>query len=311
MIKPKALKNGDTIGIVAPGSFDSREKLHTATKILEDMGYEIVYGRTCFGNYGYLSARDDVRAFDINTMFENPEIDAIFCLRGGYGSLRILDLIDYNTIYKNPKIFMGYSDITALLVAIAQKSELVTFHGPMLTTDFISPNFKDYTKDYMLKALTLPRPLGHIIPPRCEVPSMMLTAGNAEGELVGGNLSLLTALLGTAYEIDTRGKILFLEEIDEKPYRIDRMLTQLRLAGKLYDAEGIVLGQFTNCDLDSEDSLSLTEVFEDILIPLKKPIVKNVPIGHGKHKVTLPIGVKARILSRKGVLSIEEEGVEN
>lgn len=310
MIKPKALEKGDTIGIVAPSSPGKKEKLYEATKVLESMGFKIIHGQSCHEKHGYLAGDDELRAFDINTMFRNPIIDAIFCMRGGYGALRILDLIDYNTIYKNPKIFMGYSDITALHIAIIQKSELVTFHGPMLTSDFLSLEFEEYTKNIMLKALTAPIPLGKINPPRGKEKSSMLYPGNAQGEIIGGNLSLLVSTLGTPYEIDTRGKILLIEETGEKPYEIDRMLTQLRLSGKLYDAEGIILGQFTDCcDCDTGETLSLDEVFKEVLLPLKKPIIKNVYTGHGKGMATIPMGIKGGINGRSKTLVIEESGV--
>lgn len=310
MIKPKVLEKGDTIGVVAPSSPEKKEKLYKATKVIENLGFRVVHGQSCHEKHGYLAGDDELRAFDINSMFRNPRVNAIFCMRGGYGASRILDLIDYNTIYKNPKIFMGYSDITALHIAIIQKSELITFHGPMLTSDLISSKFEEYTKAAMLKALTNPVPLGEIIPPRGKVKPSMLYPGNAQGEIIGGNLSLLVSTLGTPYEIDTRGKILLIEETGEKPYKIDRMLTQLRLSGKLYDVEGIALCQFTDCcACDTDESLSLDEVFEEILLPLKKPIIKNVYTGHGEGMATIPMGVRGRINGNRKTLVIEESGV--
>lgn len=311
MIKPKALKKGDTIGIIAPSSPEDKEKLHDSTKILEGLGFKVVHGRSCYENYGYLAGDDELRAFDINTMFRNPKIDAIFCMRGGYGSIRILDLIDYNVIHKNPKIFMGYSDITALHIAIVQKTNLVTFHGPMLTSDFLSPGFESYTKASMLKALTRPIPLGKIESPIEETKSTMLKPGNAQGEIIGGNLSLLVSTLGTPYEIDTRGKILLIEETGEEPYKIDRMLTQLRLSGKLYDVEGIALCQFTNCEpSDSTKSFSLDEMFKEVFSFFKKPIIKNVYTGHGESMATIPLGVLGKIDGSKGVFIVEENAVK-
>lgn len=311
MIKPKALKKGDTIGVVAPSSPEDKEKLCDSTKVLEDLGFKVVHGRSCYESHGYLAGDDELRAFDINTMFKNPRIDAIFCMRGGYGSARILDLIDYNIIYKNPKIFMGYSDITALHIAIVQKSELVTFHGPMLTSDFLSPEFGKYTKKAMLKALTKPTPLGKITSPIGKIKSSMLYPGSAQGEIIGGNLSLIVSTLDTPYEIDTRDKILFIEEVGESPYKIDRMLTQLRLSGKLYDVAGIALCQFTDCNArDSSKSLSLGQIFKEILLPLKKPIVKNVYTGHGESMATIPMGVKGRIDGNRGVFVVEENAVK-
>ncbi|MCG0276796.1 MAG: LD-carboxypeptidase [Thermosediminibacteraceae bacterium] len=308
--KPGALKKGNTIGIVAPASPASAEKLNTAIKIIEDMGYRVKIGRSCYENYGYLAGSDDVRAYDINDMFASPEISAIFCMRGGYGTLRILDLLDYESISKNPKIFLGYSDITAIHIALIQKSGLVTFHGPMPAADFTCNDFNKFTKDAMLKALTSNSPLGEIKSPEGYPAAEMLVPGSAEGEIIGGNLSVIVSTIGTPYEIDTRGKLLMIEEIGEEPYRIDRMLTQLRLSGKLNDAAGIILGQFTNCvPKHPEKSLTLDQVFRDILVPLNKPVIKGVCFGHEEHKATIPMGVKARIDGERAALLIEESAV--
>lgn len=311
MIKPKALKQGDTIGIVAPSSPADRGRLHRATSILENLGYKVRHSSSCFEKYGYLAAQDEKRAEDINSMFKDPTIDAIFCMRGGYGSMRILDLIDYDAIYKNPKIFMGYSDITALHIAITQKCQLVTFHGPMLTSDFALEQFKDYTEMAMIKALTSTNPLGSIKAAPGMPKEEMIFPGSAEGIAIGGNLSLITATLGTPYEIDTWGKLLIIEELEEEPYRIDRMLTQLKLAEKLDDAAGIVLGQFTSCESkDPENSLTLDQVFKDILVPLRKPIIKNVCFGHDIHKATIPMGVKARIDGNSNSFIVKESAIK-
>lgn len=310
MIKPRALKKGDTIGIVAPGSPQNQGKLDKATRILEYMGFNVIQSPSCFGKYGYLAGKDEMRADDINLMFRDQTIDAIFCMRGGYGTSRILDLIDYDTIHHNPKIFMGYSDITALHIAMIQKSRLVTFHGPMLTSDFILQEFQGYTELAMLKAITSPFSLGEIKAPPGYPKEEMLVPGSAKGDVIGGNLSLIAATIGTPYEIDTRGKLLIIEELEEEPYRIDRMLIQLKLAGKLDDAVGIVLGQFTFCEPgDFQNSLSLEQVFEDILVPLEKPIIKNVCFGHDAQKATIPMGVKARIDGNTSSFIIEESAL--
>jgi len=307
MLKPKALKKGNNIGIVAPSSPASSDKLDAAVKILKNMGYEVTIGRSCYEKNGYLAGSDETRADDINRMFKDPDISAIFCMRGGYGTPRILDMLDYETIAENPKIFMGYSDITAIHIAFVQKCRMVTFHGPMLTSDFISSHFEKYTKDAMLKALTSTGPLGDVKAPEYEPQEEVLYHGNAEGEIIGGNLSLIAATIGTPYEIDTRGKILMIEDIEEQPYRVDRMLTQLRLSGKLSDAAGIVLGQFTDCvPKEPENSLTLDEVIEQIILPAGKPVLKNVCLGHGTHKATIPMGVKAQIDGKRKMLVIKE-----
>jgi len=310
LIKPKALRKGDTIGIVAPGSPADEVKLYKATARLESMGFRIRHGTSCFGKYGYLAGKDEVRAEDINLMFEDPKIDAVFCMRGGYGSPRILNLINYDTIKSNPKIFMGYSDITAIHIAIIQKCQLVTFHGPMLTSDFLSSEFENYTAIHMMKALTSTFPIGKIVKAPGTPEGKMLACGSAEGKLIGGNLSLISDTLGTPFEIDTRGKLLLIEELEEEPYRIDRMLTQLKLAGKLDDVKGIVLGQFTDCGPKyPESSLNIEQVFEDILVSLEKPILQNICFGHDTHKATIPMGVKAKIDGDTNSLIIEESAL--
>nr|WP_275941020.1 LD-carboxypeptidase [Tepidanaerobacter syntrophicus] len=310
VVKPKALKKGDTIGVVAPSGFSEESNLNKAKAILENEGYIVKCGKSCYEKYGYLAGHDEIRAEDINLMFQNPEIDAVFCMKGGYGAPRILDRIDYESISKNPKIFIGYSDITALHIPFVQKSGLVTFHGPMLTSDFLSKEFFEQAFRDMLRALTTPEPLGKIkAPPMCPKEEM-LVAGSAEGTTIGGNLSLIAASLGTPYEIDTKQKLLLLEDVDEEPYSIDRMLTQLRLAGKLEEASGIVLGQFTNCNpKEPENSLTLDEIFCDILVPLGKPIIENVCFGHGPYKYTLPLGVKARIDQEETAFIVEESAL--
>jgi muramoyltetrapeptide carboxypeptidase len=310
MNKPKALKPQDTIGIVAPASPAPLENLDKALDILEKMGFKTKVGTSCYEHRGYLAGSDETRASDINEMFRDPDIDAIICMRGGYGTPRILELLDYDMISKHPKIFMGYSDITAIHIALVQKSNLITFHGPMLTSDFTSPEFEKYTKGMMIKTLTQNVPLGEVKSPEYEPKVEVLVAQDAQGELIGGNLALIAATIGTPFEIDTKGKILMIEEVGEEPYRIDRMLTQLKLAGKLDDATGIVLGQFTDCNPQApENSLSLEEVLEDIFSSLKKPVLKNVCFGHGRHKATIPLGVKASINAKRESLIIEESGV--
>jgi len=311
VIKAKALKLRDTIGIVAPAGPTEAEKLEKAAAVLREMGFKVVLGKSCYEHWGYLAGRDELRADDINRMFASDEIDGIICMRGGYGALRILDLIDYEMISKHPKVFMGYSDITSLLIAITQKSGLVTFHGPMLTSDFLSPEFHLFTRKAMLKAITEAIALGEINSPPTETKVEVLFPGEAEGTTIGGNMSLLCAALGTPYEVDTRDKILLLEEVGEEPYRVDRMLTQLKLAGKLKEAKGIVLGQFIGCQAKNpKKSLLLDEVLKDILLPLKKPVLKNVCFGHGMHKATIPIGVMAEIDGNNCKFYIREEAVK-
>lgn len=305
MIKPKALKYGDTIGIIAPASSAPEEKIAMAEKELEKIGFNVKLGESCFLNYGYLSGKDEIRAYDLNNMFYDNKIDGILCLRGGYGTLRILDMIDYKMIKKNPKIFVGYSDITALHIALNQKSSLITFHGPMAASD-IANNLDEFSKDSFINAITNKSSIGKIINPENEEIKTGVE-GMCIGEIIGGNLALITSTIGTQYEIITKGKILFLEDIGEEPYRIDRMLTQLKLSGKLDDAVGIILGDFKSCEPKvMKNSFTLSEVFKDILYSLNKPLIYNIKAGHCSPKLTIPFGVKTVLDGYKGELIIEE-----
>lgn len=306
MIKPKPLKYGDCIGIIAPSSPSyEEEKIELSKKFLKDMGFKIKIGKSCYEKYGYLAGSDEIRTCDINAMFADEEVDAIICLRGGYGTPRILDKIDYEIIKKNPKIFVGYSDITAIHIAINQICNLVTFHGPMLTSEMAN-NFDEFTQKSLFDLImgsenkkSLSNPKGEEI--RC------LYSGQAEGKLIGGNLTLICATLGTPYEIDTEGKILFIEEIKEEPYKVDRMLTQLYLSGKLEAANGIILGDWNDCVAEHPDrSLTLEQVFEDILKSLKKPTIYNFRAGHCSPMITLPMGVNVFMNADKMEIILKE-----
>ena len=222
----------------------------------------------------------------------------------------MLDKLDLKTISKNPKVFLGYSDITALHLVFNQKAGFITFHGPMPVTEFIDPDFADFARDCLIRAIMSEEPLGEIVSPEGSPPVETLYPGNAEGPLTGGNLSLICALMGTPFEIDTQGKILLIEDIDEPNYKLDRMLTQLRLAGKLNDAAGIVIGQFINTEPNnSNKQFPMDDILKDILLPLKKPILKNVCFGHGPHKATLPFGARAVLDGERSRLIVIESGV--
>ncbi|KAB3535435.1 LD-carboxypeptidase [Alkaliphilus pronyensis] len=305
MIKPKALKAGDTIAVVAPSSPADPEKVKNAKLQLEALGFNVIMGKSCHQVHGYLAGEDELRANDINIMFNDKKINGIICLRGGYGAAKTLNKIDFNIIKANPKIFMGYSDITALHLAINQICSLVTFHGPMAASD-IAGGLDDYSKEYFIKAIMEPQPMGVLKNP-IEVKTQCLVAGKATGEIVGGNLALVSSTMGTPYEINTKGKLLFLEEIGEEPYSVDRMLTQLALAGKLNDAEGIILGDWKDCEPSkAKESLSLMEVFQEIIVPYNKPTIFDLKAGHCTPKLTIPFGVKATLNAEEGTLFLEE-----
>lgn len=304
-IKPKRLCLGDTIGIIAPASPGNMDVAMLGMQWLEEKGFRIRLGKTVEQSLGYLAGSDADRAADINAMFASAEIDAIICLRGGYGTMRLLDLIDYDVIRNHPKIFIGYSDITALHVNIGQRTGLITFHGPMVASD-IGKGLSDYTWDYFSRAIMKSEPLGVLYnPPELSAP-VVIVPGTAHGDLTGGNLSLIASTLGTPYEIDTRGKILCLEEVGEAPYRIDRMLTQLLLAGKLQDAAGIVVAACTDCDDDEAPSFTLEEVVRDRLGGLCKPVLYGLYFGHTAEKSTLPLGAKAVLGGETSVLEVIE-----
>ncbi len=310
MIKPKALKFGDTLGIVAPASFTTEEKIEKSINTIIQMGFKVKTGSSLYKRYGYLSGTDEIRAQDINEMFEDEEVDGIICIRGGYGTPRILDLLDYTNIKNNPKVFIGYSDITALHIALNQIANLITFHGPMAASDMID-GFDDFSKNSLFKTIMDMESIIQIRNPK-EEEIIIINKGIAEGPIIGGNLSLITSTIGTPYEIDTKGKILFIEEIGEEPYRIDRMLNQLRLAGKLEDASGIILGDFNDC-VDKghyDESLTLEEVIEDQILPIKKPTIYNIKSGHCKPMLTLPLGVRARLDGDNGEVNILENAVK-
>lgn len=289
MRKPKPLQKNDTIGLIGASSATPKEKLDSAIKSIEKLGFQVVVGESCYSMHGYLSGTDDIRANDVNKMFADSSIDGIFCVRGGYGATRILDKLDYESIQNNPKVFAGYSDVTAFHIAFNQICNFVTFHAPMASTE-LNKTIDMHTRSSFIHAITSPDYSGEVQnPPGLKMKS--LVEGSATGQLIGGNLSLVCATLGTPYEIDTKNKILFLEDVDEYTYRIDRMLTQLKLAGKLDDAAGIILGGWTNCGADNpEKSLTLEQVFNEILVPTGKPIITDVVCGHCLPTITLPLG---------------------
>lgn len=310
MNKPNALKIGDTIGLVAPSSaLRQVDGLVKSIKVLEQQGFKVVIGESCGKKYGYLSGNDDTRARDINMMFKDKNIDAVFCLRGGYGTPRILDMLDYDMIRENPKIFIGYSDITAIHIALNQICDLITFHGPMVASDMLV-DFNDFSKESYMNTITSTMPLGKMNNPvGIEIKSMV--SGKARGKIVGGNLSLIVSTIGTLYEIDTVGKILFLEDIDEFTYSVDRMLTQLRLSGKLKDCEGIILGDFTKCLPQYENfDHTLMEVFHDIIVQAKKPTIYNLMAGHCTSKITIPLGVDAILDADSCTLTIIDSALK-
>ncbi len=298
-VLPKALKEGDTIGLITPAKYADETTLNMID-YLEAMGFKVVLAESFSKKWYLFGGKDEERAADINKMFEDKNINAIFCVRGGYGSLRLLDLIDFEIIKKNPKIFIGYSDITTLLLAINQKAELVTYHAPM------SYNFKsiDVITINSLITTLMKNNSTYELSDYLWADFKTLSEGIAEGEIVGGNLSLIVASLGTEYEINTKGKILFIEEVGEHTYKVDRMLQQLKLAGKFRDAVGIILGDFTDIEQNHADAMSLDDVFHYLFTALQKPVISNFKSGHAVPFVTVPIGAKAKLNTFENKITI-------
>ena len=310
MIYGKKLKFGDTLGFIAPsGAVRTEGAIEKAVQETERMGFKVKLGVSAGQKYGYLSGTDDIRAQDINAMFADDEVDAIVCLRGGYGAMRILDKLDYDLIAKHPKIFMGFSDITALHIALLEKCGLATFHGPMAAANWVGKPLDDFSRESMYRALMNAEPAGELANPP-EYPKQTVNLGTAEGQLVGGNLMLMASSLGTPWEIDTKGRIVFIEEVGERTYCVDRMLTQLRLAGKFDDCAGVVFGDFADCPIEyPEYGLSLEEIIRDVAAPCGKPIFTGIRCGHCTPKLTLPFGVKCRMDADKCTLTVLESAV--
>lgn len=304
MIRPKPLKKGDKIGLIGASSPTKIERIEPSIKAMEDLGLKVVLGESCRGYHGFLSGSDELRANDINKMFKDKSIKGIFAIRGGYGAARILDMLDYEMIQNNPKVFAGYSDVTALHNVFNEKCKLITFHTPMASTEFYK-GVDDYTMDYFKKNIFSDESLGIVKNPEGQK-IKTLVSGKAKGKLVGGNLSLIASSMGTPYELDTKGKILFLEDVDEYPYKIDRMLLQLKQGGKFRDAEGIILGAWTRCEAkEGDNSLSLMDVFEELIKTENKPTIYNLACGHCMPTMSLPLGAKVKINGDKNQVKFD------
>ncbi len=316
LLRPKELRPGDTIGLITPSTYVSDpDRLAQVDRTIRYFGLKPKWGKNVRKRFGYLGGSIAERVDDLHAMFRDPEVAGIFAIRGGYGSAQLLDHIDYSLIRSNPKIFLGFSDITALHLAINKKAGLVTFHGPVAISAFT-----DYTQKYFRKALFETAPIGPVSnPPEADTlrPHHTLRTvrpGRARGPLIGGNLTLISTTMGTPYEIETRGRILFTEDVGEEPYRIDRMLTQLKLAGKLQTAAGIVWGECQDCHPNEfqpsfESNFSLGEIVDNILGDLQIPVLSGLTIGHTADQITIPEGVMGSLDADKQELIIEEAGV--
>jgi muramoyltetrapeptide carboxypeptidase len=289
-VKPAALKPGDVVGIVAPASDIKRDLLEAGCDALRELGYKPFYFDSILERDLYFAGSHERRAQELQAMFERDDVRAIVCARGGYGSNYLLNALDLGKIASHPKIFVGYSDITTLLTHFVDAGSFVTFHGPMVTKDFSHNDGVDLAS--WQAALT-----GHSdweLELRTDVGVRSLLQGSAEGILYGGCLSMLVASLRTPYEIQTEGTILFIEDVATKPYQIDRMLMQLKLAGKLADVRGIIFGEMVDCVQNKDQAYTLQEVISRVLRDVHVPIAYGLRSGHvSRGNITLPIGVRA------------------
>ncbi|MBK7476712.1 MAG: LD-carboxypeptidase [Haliscomenobacter sp.] len=314
LVKPPRLKPGDKVGLITPGSFIPDRTLEKAIANIRNLGFEVVLGKHIRAKRGYIAGTDRQRLDDLHTAFANPDIRAVWCARGGYGCTRLLPEIEYELIAKNPKVLIGYSDITALHLAIHQQTGLVTFHGPVAGSDFTA-----YTASHV-KAVLLEAKAPHVIQMLSDhgevknpelYKSQVLRPGRVKGPLSGGNLSLLAAMAGTGFGLNAAGKLIFMEDIDEKPYRIDRMLTQLRQSANLDQAAAFALGIFAGCVPEpGDESLTLAETVADRLSDLGRPAVYGLTFGHIANQCTLPMGIQAELDTDSFTLTLLEAGVE-
>lgn len=313
-VKPPRLKSGDTIALVTPGSYITEQEKEESINNLRSLGFNVTYSDKLMQKNGFFSATDEERAADLNEMFERKDVQGIMCARGGYGCARILPYLDFELIEDNPKVLIGFSDVTALQYAILKNSNLITFHGPVSISTFSSFSINNFRNVLLNPTDELEfensktgnnyNPYGITV----------ISDGNAEGELVGGNLSIVTSLIGTEYDINFSGKIVFLEEFLEEPYRVDRMLTQMMQAGKFENAAGIALGVFKMCEPNKtnpafSDSFTLMEVLIDRLRNLEVPVIYGLSFGHVSDKFTLPFGGKAELNTETMQLKLIESAV--
>lgn len=298
--KPTRLKRGGRIGVVAPAGCVDENSLMAGAEAIRNQGFEVEFSPNVREQKGYLAGDEYQRAKDLVEFFKRKDIDAIFCARGGFGSVQLLPYLTNFEIRSFPKIFVGYSDIVILLNWLVQKCEMATFHAPMVAME-LAKGLHGRSKEFFWGLLTGEQSgwklqLGEVIRP-----------GKAEASLMGGCLSVLVTTLGTAYDIDTSGQLLFLEDVGEKPYRIERMLTHLKMAGKLDKLAGLVFGEFTNCT--GEGPRDVRQIIGDFFRDAPYPVVMGMAAGHGEEHLTLPFGVKMLLDGTFGTLSLLESPV--
>lgn len=288
LLKPRALKRGDKVGLLAPASSFNHAAFEAGCNRLKEMGYEPVYTPEIFTRELYFAGSAQRRLHELEALLARDDIAALICVRGGYGSNHLLEGLDFELFARNPKVLLGCSDVTSLLTAVTDRTGLVTFHGPMVAKDIADATFEQSSWNSALQGAD-----------GWEIPATgveVLRAGRAQGRFYGGCLSMLVASLGTPFAIDTEGTILFIEDVAEKPFRIDRMLMQLHLAGKLRGLRGFVFGEMLDCRPPQGESYTLQEVILRVLQPYNVPIVYGLKSGHvSSGNLTLPLGVQAEL----------------
>jgi len=314
-VKPERLNPGDTVGIISPASAPADPaNIDRSIEALQRLGFRAKLASNVRRRWGFLAGNDRERAADLMKMFADRAVKGIVCVRGGYGTARLLSQLDYRIIRANPKVFVGYSDITSLHCAFLKHAGLVSFHGPMLNSDFIKPDLPKFTVESFRRTVTQAAPPGSICQGYRRKTVSILRRGIASGPLLGGNISILCATLGTPFQPVFKGRILFFEDVDEVPYRFDRMLTHLLNAGLLQQVAGVAIGINAECGdpkakRSKEYRQTLEDVFRERLLPLKVPVVAGLPFGHIPLNATLPVGVRAKLDAGKGDLLVTEAAV--
>jgi muramoyltetrapeptide carboxypeptidase len=315
LVKPQRLRPGDTVGIVAPASAaEDPEDIDDFAAALSNLGFKPKLARNVRKRLGFLAGDDQARADDLMAMFGDRDVKGIFCLRGGYGSARLLSMLDYHSIRRNAKVFVGFSDITSLHTAFEVRARMVSFHGPTLNSTITSARPSKFTLGSMMKTIMEPSVPGGICHGATQSPVTILKRGTATGPLIGGNLSVFIALIGTPYQPQFKGSILFFEDVQEQPYRFDGRLTQLLNAGLLQQVAGVAVGNNKDCaDPDAGKSKEYHQTVEDVLkdrlLPLGVPVVSGLPFGHVRENATLPMGLQATLDAVNGDLIINEPAV--
>ena len=296
-LKPLPLRRGEKIGVVAPAGSFNDEQLKAGIEALRRAGFDVELAQGILDRKGYLAGEQEKRAKALQDFFRRQDIAAIFCARGGFGSIQLLPYLDTEVIRLHPKVFVGYSDVSILLNWLLQQCGMVTFHGPMVAME-IARGLRGRSEEFFWETL-----LGEKRQWQIQV-AETIRPGIAEGQMVGGCLSIVVTTLGTPYEIDTAGKIFFLEDIGERPYRIERMLTHLKMAGKLERIAGLVFGSFTNCE--GEGERGLREIVQELFRDAPYPVIAGLDAGHGEENLLLPFGVKMALDGKAGMLSLLE-----